>query len=247
MSPPRKAGQRTAPAKGDRNGALWVELCQDLSLVSRFFSPGQSARLVTIGKKNVSVPQGWRDLFHGGHASSADHHVQGRHYAALFRFPEESGEVLRPEGRQDHVPTHVQNTRAVQRRKINIRGTKIGIGSDTVEIAPVFSRHVDDVGVRGRMAAAPGHARRVNAKAFEVLQHKVAEQIFSDFANHSHVAPQPPQACRGVGGAPARAQNVPVDQPQLSRRGQRINRACEDVGNQDPGANHVHKLDPRRW
>ena len=150
-----------------------------------------------------------------------------------------------PKSRQDHVTAHVEDTRAVEHRKVDIGKAEIRIGSDTVKIAPVLSPHVDDVRVRRGMARAPGHTRRVNAETFEVFQHKVAQQILSDLANHPYAATQPAQAGSGVCSATARAENVSIDEPQLPGRGQRVDGAREDIGDQDSSANHVHKLGPK--
>ena len=157
----------------------------------------------------------------------------------------ESSEVVWPKSRQDHVTAHVENTRAVEHRRVDIGKAEIRIGSDTVKIAPVLSPHVDDVRVRRGMDRAPGHTRRVNAETFEVFQHKVAQQILSDLANHSYAATQPAQAGSGVCSATARAENVSIDEPQLPGRGQRVDGAREDIGDQDSSANHVHKLGPK--
>ena len=92
--------------------------------------------------------------------------------------------------------------------------------------------------VGSRITPAPSTPR-----SLEEPDEEVAERVRADLAEHGGAQPEPCERARGVQRAAAAAEDDRVDERERADGGQRVDRACDHVGDEDPEADDVGQ----RW
>ena len=206
----------------------------------RVITPRQRLGLIVVGQKQVGIGQDGLNAGQGRRRSGADHDIEHRHQSLPFRFPEERGEVIWLPPRHDQVAPDVKHAGTAEHREVNVREAEVRIGADRMEISPVLSLDVQNVGERSGMDGAAAHARDVNAEAGQILDYKIAQKVLPRFADHGDFAPQPPKASGRVDGTPAGAHQITVHKSELAGLRKPWDGAGENVRDQDSEADDVH-------
>jgi hypothetical protein len=92
---------------------------------------------------------------------------------------------------------------------------------------------------RGRHGRVADHTGAVDAALAEERDDEVAEGVGADLAQDGGAQPEPRQRARGVERTAAAAQDDRVDECESADRRQRVDRARDHVGDEDPEADDV--------
>jgi hypothetical protein len=95
-----------------------------------------------------------------------------------------------------------------------------------MEVAAIFSPHINDEGSGSRKLFAPDDEGSVNAQSHQIPQDEISEHVRADFAYHGGAIAQPPQGRCGIGSAPPHTQEVVIDQRQLAAGRRGADRTC---------------------